>query len=130
LYGEVTYDSLGRAVVNRAVDGVYSYKVYDQEGRLRYDIDADRFVTEHRYDAFGNETATIRYAQRLAFGAHATAAAWSLAEVGAGLATSAQDRRIDKRYDRNQRLIEVIEPQSYVFDSVSNTGATASRRTL
>jgi YD repeat-containing protein len=130
LYAEVTYDSLGRAVVNRAVDGVNSYKVYDQEGHLRYDIDGEHFVTEHRYDAFGNETATIRYAQRLAFGAHATAAAWSLADVAAGISSSAQDRRIDKRYDRNQRLTEVIEPQSYVFDSVSNTGTTASRRTL
>jgi YD repeat-containing protein len=130
LYSEVSYDTLGRAVVNRAADGTYSYKVYDQAGRLRYDIDAEHYVTEHRYDAFDNESATLRYAQRLSFTGHAEGTAWTAAQVGGAVSAGTQDRRIDKFYDRNNRLVEVREPQSYVYDSISNTGATAGRRTL
>jgi YD repeat-containing protein len=130
LYSEVSYDTLGRAVVDHATDGTYSYKVYDALGRVRYDIDAEHYVTEYRYDAFGNQKALIRYAQRLSFAGHADGSTWTVAQVSGVLGASAQDRRIDKLYDRNNRVVEVDEPQAYVYNALSNSGANAARRTV
>ncbi len=133
LSSQVSYDTLGRATMKREADGTYSYKVHDAAGRVRYDIDAEKYVTEHRYDAFGNETATIRYANRLDAAGHAEGTAWLLADVKTrvdGQSDHTRDRRIDKVYDRRNSVVEVIQPQAYAYDAVYNAGAAAAGRTV
>ena len=56
-----TYDSFGNAVVNKNVIGEYAYKIYDQDGRLVYDVDAEGYVIEYSYDAFGNQRELTRH---------------------------------------------------------------------
>lgn len=59
---EVTFDALGRAVVQKDARGFRSYIVYDALGRLRFEVDQERYVTEYRYNAYGDQTAVIRHA--------------------------------------------------------------------
>ena len=73
---EVTYDALGRAVVQKDENDQYSYKIYDALGRVAYEIDQERYVTTYGYNAYGEQTALVRHANRL----QTTAAAF----VGAG----------------------------------------------
>jgi len=64
---DVSFDALSNATVNRNASGYYSYKAYDALGRVKYEIDADNYVTEYGYDTFGNKTTTTRYAVPLDF---------------------------------------------------------------
>ncbi|MDH5803119.1 MAG: hypothetical protein OEZ68_20135, partial [Gammaproteobacteria bacterium] len=52
------YDARGNAIANRDVAGYYSYKLYDQIGRLVYEIDAGRYVTAYQYHAVPPVNAT------------------------------------------------------------------------
>ncbi len=65
LYTEIAYNSLGDAYRSRDVAGNYSYKVYDNLGRVHYTTDAENYVTKYGYDVFGNQTSLTRYANRL-----------------------------------------------------------------
>ncbi len=51
--------------MNRDVAGNFSYRVYDQLGRTKYEVDAERYVTQHNYDRFGNEIGTAALLQCL-----------------------------------------------------------------
>ncbi len=122
-YSQVTYDALGNAVVNRDIAGNYSYRIYDQLGRVRYEIDTEKYVTGHQYDRFGNETTTVRYAGQYVGTLSGTPI--NLADVTAvTLPTSAaNDRTITQTYDRLNRLATVQMPAVLVFDP--NAGSTA-----
>lgn len=82
----VIYNALGQAVVeikNTAtpIDGVtetnelldrgpltiYQYKVYDDLGRLLFDVDAEGYVTNYKYDALGNQVELVRYEHKVSF---------------------------------------------------------------
>jgi YD repeat-containing protein len=129
----VTYNALGKAVVNRDAAGSYSYKVYDTLGRLRYDIDAERYVVEYRYDALGNQTQLIRYATQISFAAHTDPAApFTATEVAGLIAANAQDRALLTSFDKLGRITEVLEPSAYNFDPTAPAGSqyfTAGRTT-
>ncbi|MCK7478975.1 MAG: hypothetical protein M0C28_17630 [Candidatus Moduliflexus flocculans] len=121
------YDSLGNAVVNRDVAGNYSYKVYDNLGRVKYEVDPEQFVTEYRYDAFGNQLSLTRYATALNLVGRADpAAALSEADVAVLLAQQspaehAADRIITSAYDLVNRVVETRQPEIYSYDSGSAT---------
>ncbi len=64
----VTYNALGQAVVSDISEKgsgnwrhVYSYKIYDEVGRLKFDVDPEGYVTEYQYDALSNRTHLTRY---------------------------------------------------------------------
>ncbi|MGY8562903.1 hypothetical protein L0938_05715 [Paracidovorax citrulli] len=58
---EVTYDLLGRAVMQKDVLGNYSYKSYNNAGQLQFEVDAEGQVTGYAYNAAGEEIELRRY---------------------------------------------------------------------
>ncbi|WZB75879.1 hypothetical protein WJ972_07340 [Achromobacter insuavis] len=50
---DVLYDAFGNAVAGRDVAGAVSYKVYDKTGALKYEVDAEGYVTEYERNAQG-----------------------------------------------------------------------------
>ncbi|MFQ6312922.1 putative Ig domain-containing protein, partial [Lysobacter capsici] len=123
---EITYDALGRAVAQKDVRGNYSYKVYDNLGRLAYDVDQENYVTAYGYDGFGQQTNLRRHAQTLNVGA---LAGWapgqplSMAQMQAAAATSASDRTIATRYDQRGLAVQIEQAQIAYYTS---TGAAAT----
>lgn len=59
--GSVIYNNQNLAAVNINKLGHRRYRVYDDEGRLRYEVDELGFVTEHRYDGLNQKTTQLRY---------------------------------------------------------------------
>jgi len=72
--GSATLDEARREVVIEDAEGRISYRVYDESDRLRFDIDADGFVTGYSYDEYDQRTGAIRYANALDF------TAWAVGE--------------------------------------------------
>jgi len=111
---EVIYDALGLAVAEKDALGQWQYKVYDNQGRVVYDVDQAMQVTTHEYDALGGEIRTIRHANALNV-AGLQQAGWShgnglsIAQVQAGLTLSAQDRAIESQYDLLGRKTQVMQ---------------------
>ncbi|WP_039736124.1 RHS repeat domain-containing protein, partial [Enterovibrio norvegicus] len=58
----VIYNSQNLAAVNINALKERRDRVYDDEGRLRYEVDELGFVTEHRYDGLNQKTTQLRYA--------------------------------------------------------------------
>jgi YD repeat-containing protein len=127
LYSSTGYDALGNAIWGRDVAGNYSHKGYDALGRIVWEVDAQRYLTFHVRDAFGNLTETRRFAApRDANVGSATAPTLtypSSPEVGAN------DRVLAREYDRLNRVTRVIEPSGYVYDSNLSTGAQGGQAT-
>jgi len=133
---DVTYDAFGNAVANSDVAGNVTFKVYDALGRVKYDVDAEGYVTEHQYDTFGNETALIRYADRL----DANLGDFdqlSLQDVQDNLIVDpTMDRTIQTQYDRLNRAERVTQPAALNFEPASGVaggqtftaGATSVRQ--
>ncbi len=135
LYSEVTYDALGNATANRDVAGHYNYKVYDSQGRIAFDIDAEQYITGYAYDAFGNQTTLTRYANAIADAiadpkdaavANKTSTGYSLSEITNlvyglnGLQDPNQDRIITTDYDALGRVVSTRQPAVYAFDSTQS----------
>lgn len=118
----VYYDTLGNAIVGRDALGNYSYKVYDGLNRVKYEIDAEHYVTEHAYDRFGNRTHVTRYTNRIDISAHSDpTAGFSAAEVASLIGGAATSRTIETRYNRLNQIEQIIQPETFVYDS-SATG--------
>lgn len=116
----VYYDAFGNAAAYRDVNDKLSFKVYDGNNRLRYEIDALGFVTEYRYDAFANNTHAIRYASDIRvqlpglpttdaeiqnlFLTEAQVQGWV-----ALVADSTQDRTLTTQYDALNRATDIIQ---------------------
>lgn len=130
-----TYDALNRAVVQRDTLGHFSYKVYDQAGRVAFEVDAAGYVTEYEYDALGRQETLRRYAQPVNLTALA-ATGWSAGQAislsqvqTAGvLVPTASDRLITTSYDLLGRKT-VVEQASTVYWKADGTSATHSPRT-
>ena len=128
----VSYDALGLAVLNQDVGGLYSYKVYDAQGRVLYDIDAAGTITGYVRNAFGEVTQLTRYQQAMSVGG---ANALGKAAVDAFLSSAAHgaDRVITTSYDNAGRVAKVLEPAAYAYDashSGNNRYATVAKATV
>src|SRR5262249_7805639 len=128
----MTYNAHGDAVVNKDTAGNYSYKSYDAKGRVRYEIDAERNVTEHVYDSFGQETSVKRYAAPIDLtGLSPTqeiapdVVANKLSQQG--ISTNADNRTIQKQYDNLGHLRWVFEPSVFYYDATTGNSYTYIR---
>ncbi|WP_266157646.1 LysM peptidoglycan-binding domain-containing protein [Dyella silvatica] len=111
LVNVTTYSALGQAVSNRVQENYPTYKVYDLDGRLAYDIDANGYVTGYQYDAYGEQTAVTRYAQAIDHSLLANGSqSPSKEQVQALLVTSSADRVVSTTYDSLGNKLSVIEP--------------------
>ncbi|WP_339386789.1 LysM peptidoglycan-binding domain-containing protein [Vibrio caribbeanicus] len=57
----VYFDEQGLAIVHVTLQGERRDKVYDSLGQLRFDVDELGFITEHKYNAFGEKYLQVRY---------------------------------------------------------------------
>lgn len=120
------FDVFGNAVLATDTAGNRSYKVYDANNRLLYDIDANGHVTENRYDAFGNVLELVRYAQAITL---PTAAidplnpGLSADAVALQLNTAdANNRSLLTEYDLLNRAIKTEQSAVTVVDAITSTG--------
>ncbi|MDB5856274.1 MAG: rane protein of unknown function [Herminiimonas sp.] len=128
LSSEVTYDALDNAVLNRDVSGNVSSKAYDAAGRVRYEIDAEGYVTGYHRNIFGETTELLRYAAQTGLtstGATAPDAARVEAAINAPGVDHSADRLITTTYDQLGRAVEVVLPQVYSVDGSASSGSQA-----
>ncbi|WP_179197415.1 hypothetical protein PWP89_10605 [Stenotrophomonas rhizophila] len=104
---EVTYDLLGRAVMQKDVLGNYSHKSYDSAGQLQFEVDAEGLVTGYTYNTAGEEIELRRYANGIA----TTPGAVLQSSDIAGRLTPAvgADRILATFYDGGGRKLQVVE---------------------
>ncbi len=133
LFTETFYDAFGNAVAQRDTAGHLNYKTYDKLGRLAFDIDALGHITRHDRNAFGEETTLTRYARASGQLAGGTGLPLTLStdhvRAIADSLRSGEDRQLRTEYDALGRAVRVIEPETFVFDSGSNTYATVGKTT-
>jgi YD repeat-containing protein len=133
---DVTYNALGQAVVQKDVRGFYSYNVYDDLGRLAYQIDQNNNVTGYAYDALGQQTKLTRYANALVTSGTAfTSVGWtpgqaiSLSQVHVGLSVNAADRTLSTTYDLRGNKASVVQA-AVAFYRTDGTPGNGSPTTL
>ncbi|WP_267125761.1 DUF6531 domain-containing protein, partial [Xanthomonas sacchari] len=103
---EVTYDAMGRAVMQKDVRGNYTYKAYDERGLLVYDVDQNGGVTGYGYDALGNQVTLTRFANTIALPVGQVARSFDIASritVSADL-----DRTVYTEYNMGGRKANVF----------------------
>jgi YD repeat-containing protein len=131
----VVYDALGNAVADQDANGHWQYKVYNGDHQVTYAVDAAGYVTGTSYDAYGNVTATTRYATALntaAITGWSAGQALTMAQLQQGLATSASDRTITTAYDQRNRKVQVQQPTIAIVLTVgplAGKGATGAPTT-
>ncbi|HEY0503411.1 MAG TPA: putative Ig domain-containing protein, partial [Lysobacter sp.] len=130
---DVVYDVLGRAVVQKDVQGRYSYRTYDALGRLAYETDAEGYVTSYAYDAFGDQTRLTRHAARIntaALAGWSAGQALGLAQMTTSgvVASGASDRTLTSAYDMRGQKSAVFQSQVTYYTS-AGTLATGSPTT-
>ena len=130
LSSQTGYNAFGEAIANRDVANGWSYKTYDQLGRMVFEVDPLRNVTQYVYSSRG--VLDSQSVTRL--GAKSTIAVDSLVVQESTIAGSVQfngvNRKIETSFDRLGRAILVKEPGlAYSYDSLSGTGKAWHRQT-
>ncbi|WP_158228928.1 FG-GAP-like repeat-containing protein [Chitinimonas sp. BJB300] len=118
------YDSFGNAVAYQDVGGNWLYKAYDPLGHVRFESDAEGYVSEFQYDAVGNRTALIRYATKFTF-AQQRKTGYSQLDFIKLVETkrSPADRAMLYQYDHAGRVTQVTEPTAYQLDRIGDKAA-------
>lgn len=106
-----------------------SRMVYDGAGRLRFEIDAERYVTEHAYDSAGKRTISTRYATRLP-GSEKDYDFASMKAAMAGYVDTANDRKFANYYDDTGRIYRTNNYSGlntyFYYDYASNLTKTVA----
>jgi large repetitive protein len=113
---DVSYNSLGQAVVEKDAIDNYRYKTYDTLGRIQYEVDQEGYVTSYSYNVFGEQVSVKRHATRLNTDVAAFSSVnWQAGQalnavlIESGLVASAQDRTLETKYDALGQKIEVTQ---------------------
>ncbi|MBB5020603.1 YD repeat-containing protein, partial [Chitinivorax tropicus] len=107
----LTLDSLAQAIVADAANDRSQYTVFDAMGKPRYEIDAEGYVSETRYDAFGREIERIRYQERISIGLGNLDEASVQGKLQAGWPGNVSIRT---GYDQAGRVTQVIDGEGIV----------------
>jgi YD repeat-containing protein len=134
---EVRYDGFGDAALQRVRTGMdtwaNTHRGYDELGRLRFEIDAVGYVTQHTYDGFGNLRTSTRYAAavtELPASTDSLSAAWLFGGESPRLtADAARDRTLTTGYDALGRKVRVEQMAVDVYLYSGDIYAAASRGT-
>ncbi len=130
---ETAYDVFGNAFRNRVVlatlastagNGLYTYKVYDNLGRITYEIDAKKQITSYLYDTFGNKLKVTRHAALVTSTLPSTGNGITLSQVSFN-ANAATDRTITTTFDRLNRATEIRQPSVRFFAPTPNAAGGA-----
>src|SRR5262249_1828083 len=122
--GNPTQAELEAALVTSTADRVMRH-VYDAANRKVYEIDAENYVKETRYDNLGRITQTVQYPLRVSVGSFPSAA-----EVAAALADSAPSTvtgtyRNDTVYSGT--ATQLVQPYTYLAAAKSDSATTANQ---
>jgi len=112
-----TYDSFGNAVANVDVNGARAYKIYDQAGRLIFDVDAEGFVIEYSYDAFGNQGALTRHGVAISVNPENYPQGLSVADVASLLASAEPDVTVSDEIE----IVKLPPTQPYSYSESATT---------
>lgn len=112
-------------------DARISYFAYDKLNRLRFQCGNESYVTETRYDASGQISHTIQYAQRFSLNTNST---YTLEDFQRGI-NSSQDNKITRyTYDQASRLVLEISPRgvakSYQYNELDQVISCTRYATL
>ena len=123
---EITYDTLGRAVVEKDVMGYYRQRTYDAAGQLSYEVDQLGGVTGYSYNAYGEQVQLTRFGQSMQAPG---ATPLSVDAIRANVDVAGAPRRtMSTRYDLRGQKVEV-QQSAVAFDAGSLGSGTASPTT-
>ncbi|ELV8803545.1 LysM peptidoglycan-binding domain-containing protein [Vibrio vulnificus] len=101
----VIYNDQNLATVNINAEGGRRDRVYDQVGRLRFEIDEEGYVTEHKYNGFGEKTKQVRYSNPYsATRPHGNEV--SLDTMQSFINRGGESRTIEWKYDKTGRVTD------------------------
>jgi len=106
---EVTYDALGRAVMQKDVRGYHSYKAYGRNGLVSWEIDQEGYVTEYAYNGLGEQTHLRRYVGRLALAAGQPVSSEQIGAMIGDISVFGMDRMLETVYDSSGRITDTYE---------------------
>jgi len=118
----VTYNTQGQAVVNEKVlgDGQlrHDYKVYDNQGRVLFEVDADDYVSQYIYagNATHSSTQVLRYSSKMSFSGLTRGQALSAENISLAISANSEDRSITRYFDAQGRLTSVIGSEITLYD--------------
>ncbi|WP_141753345.1 DUF4214 domain-containing protein, partial [Duganella sp. HH101] len=118
----VRYNAFGNAVYNQDAAGNISYKVYDLQGQVRYDVDAMGYVTGYARNAFGEVTQLTRYNKPALGGSPTPDLLGAKDYAGRIQADADNDRTLRTAYDLLGRVVKSSEPLTDVYDQLGKTG--------
>ncbi len=121
-------DGRGNAVVNQDLNGHISRKTYDETGRVQYEIDAEGYVTEYHYNALGDRTQVIRYADAVNMAGYGTAAVTS-SQVAGLVASITGNRTVEYQYDLHGQVTKTLLPEVYYYDAATGTSGNRQPET-
>ncbi|WUR15025.1 DUF4214 domain-containing protein [[Empedobacter] haloabium] len=120
-------DAVAKLVKAAAGDRSERY-IYDQNGRLRFSVDAAGYFVEQRYDALGNRIATVSYPTELTpaerTGSESALVTALLASAGRQNAatTVLRPRTVGYTYDTLGRVLSTTDAlqkaESYTYDAI------------
>ncbi|MBW8891082.1 MAG: hypothetical protein JF617_02535, partial [Burkholderiales bacterium] len=128
---QTAYDAFGQAVINRDVNGNYSYKTYDQLGRLVNEIDANHNATHHFYsDLVGQFAGFTRLDAKASFGDGLSVSADAINAAVTAVLGSGTPRSVSTYFDQLGRDSVVYDKYSradmsgaaYSFDGTLGVG--------
>lgn len=111
---QVLFDALGRAVAQVDEGGAVSRKVYDEAGRLRFEIDGEGYVSRYERNSNGDVISLRRYAQAIELSG---SGAVSSQQVEMMLVETAEDRTISSVHDLAGREIRTEYSEGEYYDS-------------
>jgi large repetitive protein len=129
----VSYNALGLAVVQKDTRGYFAYKAYDNAGRMRFEIDQERNVTEYIYNTFGEIEKIIRHANQATLpagfvaGSELTLAA--IEGMRASFSDTTKNRTIETLYDKRGLKSAVLMDSVNFYANGQTTAATGRPET-
>ncbi|WP_318468194.1 DUF6531 domain-containing protein [Photobacterium leiognathi] len=121
----VIYNDQNLATVNINAENGRRDRVYSQLGQLRFEIDEEGFVTEHKYNAFGRKLEQIRHSAKYTE-ARPNGRAIALVDMERFVLNGGESRTIRWTYDKAGQQIETQQLSSKnaysIKDSVTFNG--------
>ncbi len=115
LSSRILYNSFKKPIVIIDEAGNAQFKIY-YINQLRYEVDQEGFVTETRYNVFGNAIQLIRYALTLDLNlSDFTSTGIPLTLIEATLKKSPQDRPLFFKFDRANRPTQITQAPIFTY---------------
>lgn len=113
----VVYNHRHQWIVREDEAGQYTFRVYAAEGHLAYEVDANKCVRAHLYNAFDEEVQLIAYATAIDFNPTQYAkTGLSLSDVQPLIKPdSNNDRTVETRYNKQSRKVAVLQSKAFTY---------------